>query len=126
MLTRQLWLQSGRLKKKGLRIESPQISQRKSEWTATTRLALIAFSAIVMLLLPSCSSTPVEASCPPFPPLPQAVEQGRSTVGLSASPGIDYLKDSAKAFEDLLDDLREAFTAAQVPSPTSKPVPSGR
>lgn len=92
----------------------------------TTKLAVIALSAILLTLLPSCSSTPVAASCPPFPPLPLAVEDARKIVGLSASVETDYLKDFETAFNALVDDLRNSLNAALVASPALKPVPAGR
>lgn len=103
-----------------------QIVKRRSASTVTTKLALIALSAIVLILLPGCGSTPVAASCPPFPPIPQAVEDARKTVGLSASAETDYLKDFEQAFNALVDDLRNSLNAALVASPALKPVPPGR
>lgn len=91
-----------------------------------TKLGLLVLIASVLLLLPACSNMPVAASCPPFPPLPQAVEDARKTVGLSASPETDYLKDFETAFNALVDDLRNSLNAALVASPALKPVPPGR
>lgn len=93
----------------------------------TMRYGLIGLTTLLLVSTTSCSSVPVAASCPPFPPLPAIVEAEKSQPRASfASPEIDYLMESQAIFNALQDDLQRTLDAALVPSPGSKPVPTGQ
>lgn len=93
----------------------------------STRYGLIGLTTWLLVSTTSCSSVPVAASCPPFPPLPAIVEAEKNLPKASfASPEIDFLKESVAIFNALQNDLQGSLDAALVPSPASKPVPTGQ
>lgn len=86
-------------------------------------------AAVCLALLASLSacatSSPVAVSCPPPPPLPQAVEEYKDKPIGSASMAESFVNDLTMSLELFEQELRKALSDTLLPSPDSKPVPPG-